>query len=109
MSKFDHLFPEEANQSIADAGLPDPGERRREDRHTMNLAGLCESIDPPMQRPCTLVDLSGSGAQLAFESTHDIPSTFKVHVPALNVFLECRVVWRTETLLGVEQATRSAV
>ena len=108
MSKFDHLFPEETDHSISNAGLPDPANRRREDRQTMNLAGVCESSDPPMQRPCTLVDLSSSGAQLAFESTHDIPSTFRVHVAALNVFLECRVVWRTETLLGVEQSTRSA-
>ena len=105
MSKFDHLFPEFLEENLESS---DPRDRRTESRQTMNLPGICESLDPPQRVPCTVVDMSGSGAQLEFESTDRIPVSFRVHVNALNVILECRVVWRTQTRLGVEQATRSA-
>jgi hypothetical protein len=105
MSKFDHLFPEFLEENLESR---DPRDRRSETRQQMNLPGICESLDPPQRVPCTVVDMSGSGAQIEFASTDRIPVSFRVHVNALNVILDCRVVWRTQTRLGVEQMTRSA-
>lgn len=108
MIKFDDSYASDTDLDSEYSSVPHPSEQRRENRQPMNLDGVCEIMDPVRHIPCTVVDMSGSGAQLAFESTDPIPATFKVHIAALNVFLECRVVWRKQTLLGVEQSTRSA-
>ena len=96
------------DDDLTESAVPHPSERRREERKEMNLPGMCEIHDPPMRMPCTVVDLSGSGAQLAFDSTDRLPASFRVYVDVLNVILECRTVWKTPTRVGVEQMTRSA-
>ena len=105
---FDNPYTSNPGLPASDADQPLSHEQRKEERESMNLQGLCELSDPPRMFPCVLVDLSGSGAQLRFQTTAQIPPMFKVHVEALNVYLECRTVWRTETHIGVEQSTRSA-
>ena len=85
----------------------DPSGMRREPRQPVNLDGICEILNPPMRFPCKIIDLSGNGAQLEFDSTDPVPTTFRVYIDALSVIMECRAVWRTQTRIGVEQQTRS--
>ncbi len=85
----------------------DPASQRREVRQPVDLDGICEVMDPIMRIPCKIIDLSGGGAQLEFDSTDRIPQNFKVYIDALSVIMECHAVWRTQTRIGVEQQTRS--
>ncbi len=107
MAQFGDSFASDMGHDPVHFDLPPPGERRAENRQPMNLQGVCESNDPPQRLPCTIVEMSGSGAKLEFVSTDQIPAAFNVYVAALNVVLECQVIWREQTSLGVEHVTRS--
>lgn len=108
MGRFADFFASDEDHEPDYSDEPYAKEQRQESRESMRLPGVCETRDPPRHIPCTIVDLSSSGAQIEFASTDQIPASFKVNVEALNMILDCRVVWRKQTRLGVEQTARSA-
>ncbi|MGI9484156.1 MAG: PilZ domain-containing protein [Hyphomicrobiales bacterium] len=50
---------------------------------------------------CTIRDLSLSGARLYFNSTFWLPGKFKQRIETDNIEVACKVVWRTDNVLGV--------
>jgi hypothetical protein len=53
--------------------------------------------------PCSISDISESGARLAIERDEDLPETFMLLFTANGgARRQCRVVWRTGVTLGVE-------
>ncbi len=50
---------------------------------------------------CTIKNFSQGGALLLVESAIGIPSEFNLVVSSDNVSKACRVVWKTETQIGV--------
>jgi hypothetical protein len=53
--------------------------------------------------PCSISDISESGARLAIERDEDLPETFMLLLTANGgARRQCRVVWRTGVTLGVE-------
>ena len=82
--------------------LVDP---RAEGRQPKDFQALCVCGEPPQRVACKILDMSNSGAKLAFASTALIPAVFKVYIAELNVVLDCRVASRTEIEMGVEHVT----
>jgi len=50
--------------------------------------------------PCTVRDLSDSGANLEVQATFEIPSMFLLGMPGRSP-RSCKVIWRTASKLGV--------
>jgi len=50
--------------------------------------------------PCTVRDLSGSGACLVVQTTCGLPALFRLAV-ANQIPKSCKVMWREETMLGI--------
>ncbi len=51
--------------------------------------------------PCTVEDYSRTGAKLTAEKINRIPDTFNLHFDKSDIVLDCIVVWRTRTNVGV--------
>ncbi|MDH3741324.1 MAG: PilZ domain-containing protein [Hyphomicrobiales bacterium] len=81
--------------------MPIPGERRREHRRPIELAGVCEFNDSQQRLDCKIVDITNAGARLEFASNDEVPDNFKLFILPINVILDCRLVWRHETSIGV--------
>jgi PilZ domain len=50
---------------------------------------------------CTLLDLTKSGARLSLASTYKISESFDLTLDNGRTRRPCRVIWRTDTKLGV--------
>lgn len=63
--------------------------------------GLPASITWPRLLPCTIADISQTGARLRTPDMRLLPNEFDL---ALNqdIMRKCRVVWRTRSQAGVE-------
>jgi hypothetical protein len=62
---------------------------------------------PP--RRCTLVDVSVSGAKLAFENNDGIPDTFGLMLSRFaQPACSCQVIWRRDNAIGVQFVRRAA-
>ena len=87
------------------ADLPEPppieGERRREYRRPVDIAAVCEVMEPFKRIDCHVADISNSGAKLVFESTEGVPNNFRLYILKLDFILDCHVVWRIDTKMGV--------
>ena len=51
--------------------------------------------------PCTVRDISSTGAALEFSDFLRIPDNFTLVIPEDRLRLPCRVVWRSEYRVGV--------
>ena len=51
--------------------------------------------------PCTVRDISSTGAALEFSEFLRIPDQFTLVIPEDGLRLPCRVVWRSEYRVGV--------
>jgi len=51
---------------------------------------------------CIVRDISTLGARLVFVSTADIPDSFSLTFDAAHTLRPCRVVWRSDRMIGVE-------
>ena len=101
MTKSGDAITTDLGIDITASDFPIPGERRVEYRRPVELAGVCEFDAPYRRIDCTVVDISSAGAQLGFSSTDAVPNKFRLHILPMNTILECQVVWRQETKLGV--------
>lgn len=102
MSVFGKAAASQKPEAPADPEVRRLGGPRGESRQELRLQGICECTNPPQRVDCTIVDITGSGARIEFPATDEIPDTFRLYVSSVNVVLECRVVWRKQTQLGVE-------
>jgi hypothetical protein len=75
--------------------------RRKDFRVEWNLPATIYDVGRHLERPCILVDLSNGGAKIAAIRSHTIPDEFRLRTP-LGDRRSCRVIWRTEDMLGVE-------
>ena len=75
-------------------------ERRSEVRSLVDEVGTI-IIDEHTSIPCVVYDLSGSGVQLTMLSTAEVPDTFILDGPYVELRV-CEVFWRTDESLGVQ-------
>lgn len=76
-------------------------ERRREPRVTTNRRGVINSAMRGQGLPCTIHNLTRSGAGLSVGSTFGIPRTFTLSIDGEPLARFCRVVWSEGRMLGV--------
>jgi hypothetical protein len=63
-------------------------------------------VDGAEPRPCTISDISHTGARLLLESEESLPDRFILLLTRNGgARRQCRVVWRTGLNIGVEFAT----
>lgn len=70
-------------------------------KHPRRELGLAAYVTWPRPVPCTIVDISGSGARLQSEDLDLIPRVFDL---ALNqdIMRRCQIVWRRKKQIGVK-------
>ena len=62
----------------------------------------CTSDKAAPMMPCTVIDISDTGARLAIESNENIPAEFSIVLsPNGGPSRNCKIVWRTEDHVGV--------
>ena len=74
-------------------------DKRRRGRSTTNIAGRLTSDQ--LDLPCTILDMSETGARLQIEPGVFLPKLFVLRAPEAGGDLEVDVVWRNRTQLGV--------
>jgi hypothetical protein len=75
---------------------------RKEDRAEVSRQAWLDTGDGGPLLNCLLVDISESGAKLAFDEVDQIPETFSLRLSRFgHPRHQCRVVWRSSTALGV--------
>ena len=77
-----------------------------DDRRAMQRTRVlrCAKIIVPCRSPvihCTVQNITGAGACLKLANTYGVPQTFDLTFEHGRTRRACRVVWRTETKLGV--------
>ncbi len=77
-------------------------ELRKKPRRTFRHAATLVHGDEPTIQPCSVLDISESGARLQLEDQTEIPENFMLSLtPSGKVRRFCRLVWRDGTTLGV--------
>ena len=75
---------------------------RRESREEKGQRAWLDAGNGGRLLNCTLVDISASGAKLAFEDADGIPETFSLRLTRYGLpRFSCRVVWRNANTIGV--------
>ena len=78
-------------------------EKRKNLRRTVTYPAFIDLGDGSPARACTLCDASQEGAQLAVADPDSLPDEFILALSSDGAARRrCRVVWRTETQVGVE-------
>jgi hypothetical protein len=77
-----------------------------DDRRTVQRTRVlrCAKIIVPRRSPvihCTVQNITGGGACLKLAKTFGVPQTFELTFEHGRTRRACRVVWRTDTKLGV--------
>jgi hypothetical protein len=80
-----------------------PGERRRNLRFPWNIEGEI-AVTRDQSYPCIVSDLSNCGAKVQCPDADLLPDGFVLHLAPRGTLVPrpCRVVWRSQTELGVE-------
>lgn len=76
-------------------------ERRRESRVGIYKRGIIKFGAAGTGLPCTVVDLTPSGAGLSVGSTFGLPQIFQLAIDGEFGVRYCRVVWTDNKKLGV--------
>lgn len=63
--------------------------------------GLAATVTWPRPMPCTVADISQTGARLHVADMKLLPKEFDLSLSE-DIMRKCRVVWRTKTQAGVE-------
>src|SRR3954469_24171156 len=79
---------------------------RRFWRHRVCLEAILTPLVMNRPMPCTVLDLSESGAKLRLSLGALIPAHFELAIPSRRERYRCRLVWRTLDTLGVEFLSR---
>ena len=77
-------------------------DRRGKIRRTLRVKGFLLLGDDTPGLPCTLVDISATGARLTTTEVKEVPDEFTVAFTANGTpTRKCRVVWRGDEDVGV--------
>jgi len=68
-------------------------DRRWHRRRSSVLAGAVVFGDPATTVPCSVQNMSASGAQLTFTTIIDLPTRFRLEVPQLDLKVEAQLAW----------------
>ena len=58
--------------------------------------------DGAMSTPCTVVQISETGARLNIDASFVLPDLFDIEIPQRSITCRAKVVWRDQTQVGVE-------
>ena len=75
-------------------------ERRSQRQKTFKGGLIIYGLSPPVE--CIIRNLSDNGAALQVRDSSSIPDTFQVLIKPEMIKRNCKVVWRSETKLGVQ-------
>jgi hypothetical protein len=79
-----------------------PTEKRKNLRRSVTYPAFLDFGDGSPTRECTLCDASQEGAQLTVAKPDSVPENFILALSSDGAARRrCRVVWRTETQIGV--------
>lgn len=79
---------------------------RKDARKNVGAAAWVNALDGCRLFKCTVVDISDSGAKIAFGATDRIPEAFVLALSRSgNPSYPCRVVWRRSDAIGVKFAS----
>ncbi len=76
-------------------------DRRRETRVPLNKVGVIRFGAAGNERPCSVTDLSPSGAGINLASAFGVPHVFQLTIKGEAYARHCRVIWSEGTKLGV--------
>lgn len=78
-------------------------DKRRKVRRPLSYPGLINVGDGSPLRPCTLYDVSESGAQIVIPAPDDLPEQFCLILGFVGAAQRhCQVAWRAEKRVGVK-------
>jgi hypothetical protein len=78
-------------------------EQRKAPRRSFRHSALVAGSDKSSIKPCSITDISETGAQLTLASTDNIPDKIiLVLSKGGKVRRQCKVVWRAKNRIGVE-------
>jgi len=78
-------------------------DKRRRPRQTLNVPAWIAAGDDAQPLPCTVVDISETGARLAISDSISAPDEFDLIVArAGRPGRPCNVVWRLHGVIGIE-------
>jgi len=78
-----------------------PSERRPKPRRRALLAGLVVHSAGRFSFPCTIRDISQSGARIVFAAGSALPSQIEVINRSNGIVYHCDVIWTTTIAAGV--------
>ena len=79
-----------------------PNERRRSLRHPMRLEAMIFDLEGSMVGPCTMMNISVSGAKLILQAPAEVPDCFLLVLSKKGgVRRHCEVTWRSDAGIGV--------
>ena len=68
-------------------------DRRLHHRRAATLSAWAIVNDQEQRLPCTVQNMSASGAQLTFAKAIELPPTIRLEVPQLSLEVEAQVAW----------------
>jgi hypothetical protein len=74
-----------------------PSEQRRHPRHELGLGAM---VTWPVTVPCTISDVSATGARLTTKYPRSLPNEFHLALNA-DLMRRCRVMWRNGNQVGI--------
>ena len=110
MTKQDsETLPEQTVESLSRIPLwrMSTEERRKYQRHVVNIPAMIDCGDGSPMRDCTVLEISDAGARVSIESSETLPIEFTLLLTRGGVRRRCRLVWRSEQVIGVEFVTRT--
>lgn len=80
----------------------EPGDARMSPRRRVLKSGIAASNERRLTVPCTVRDISATGARLRADCSVAIPDTFELIIEMDGVEVDCQVVWRKANETGVK-------
>lgn len=78
-------------------------EKRKKPRRPLRYPGTIDTEGELSRRPCSVDDVSETGARITTEHSFDTPDICTLYLSAdRSVARQCKVVWRSEKQIGVE-------
>ena len=84
-------------------------ERRRSVRRPISAEGYIVSNGRALRLPCTIENISASGAKLVLVSNETIPNTFCLLMPESALVLLVEVMWQADGGVGVQITQQAAL
>jgi hypothetical protein len=87
---------------VPSAEPSDPsGSERRAPRERAFLAARVSYNNGAMSTPCTVLQLSATGAKIGLAETINLPDVFQIAIPQKSIERRARVVWRRGDVAAV--------